>query len=182
MKEEWRAVSGYKGLYEVSNCGRVRSLPREVNTKGGKKRFAPGYILKPFESKWGYYLVGLSIGQKKTTCSIHRIVASAFIPNPDNLPCVNHKDENRKNNHVNNLEWCTYSYNALYGKAIEKKRNAGCFREKKVEQLDYDGNVLNEYVSLHDAGRKSGVDYRCIWEVCKGKRPTAGGYKWRYKT
>jgi hypothetical protein len=108
--EVWKPVVGYEGCYEVSDHGRIRSLER-TGTKGG--------ILKQ-KDRQGYLCVDLSKGDKKRTIDVHRIVATAFIPNPDELPCVNHKDETRTNNNVDNLEWCSHQYNIVYGSGLER--------------------------------------------------------------
>ena len=108
-KEYWKSVVGYEGLYMVSNWGRVKSI------KFGKER-----ILKPVTNSSGYLLVGLYKNNIEKKYSVHRLVAEAFIPNPYNLPQVNHKDENKQNNVVSNLEWCTHEYNNTYGTRIER--------------------------------------------------------------
>ena len=120
MQEEWRQIKGFEGLYEISNLGNVRSLDRLCRMKNGKTRMHKGRTLKPGRDGGGYEFVvlrkdGLSLNRK-----IHRLVAEAFIPNPDNKPCVNHKDLNRANNCVENLEWCTVKYNNCYGTRIER--------------------------------------------------------------
>ena len=104
--EEWRPVVGYEGLYEVSNIGQV------INIK-------TGHILKQHKDKDGYWVLSLKRDKYKTYFA-HRLVAQAFIPNPDNLPMVNHKDEDKTNNNVDNLEWCTAKYNSTYGTARER--------------------------------------------------------------
>ena len=106
VNEEWRDIEGYEGIYQVSNYGRVKSVKR-------------GIILKTFERK-GYPAVTLSKDGVGRSYSVHRLVGEAFIPNPDNLPYINHKDETRDNNHVSNLEWCTASYNNTYGTKIKR--------------------------------------------------------------
>lgn len=113
MIEEWRPIYGYEGLYEVSSYGRVRSLDRyEVNNLG-YKRLLKGKILSPGIRKDGYFVVSL----RNKMFRVHRLVAQAFIPNPDELPQVNHKDEDKSNNNVDNLEWCDSKYNNNYGTA-----------------------------------------------------------------
>ena len=124
--EVWKDVVGYEGLYQVSNEGRVKKLAHTIydTGKGGTKRVRhyPAKILKLILNAQGYYTVGLSINKKGKTHLVSRLVAQAFIPNPDNLPCVNHKDENSQNNYVDNLEWCTRAYNNQYGTIRERHR------------------------------------------------------------
>ena len=121
MIEEWRPVVGYEGLYEVSNIGRVRSIDRYVKTCYGSYRLHKGKVLSPGIRPDGYLVVSLQYRMFR----VHRIVAEAFLPNPDNLPQVNHKDEDKSNNRVDNLEWCTAKYNNNYGTArIRAKETA----------------------------------------------------------
>ena len=121
MIEEWRPVVGYEGLYEVSNTGRVRSVDRYVKTCYGSYRLHKGKVLSPGIRPDGYLVVSLQYRMFR----VHRIVAEAFLPNPDNLPQVNHKDEDKSNNRVDNLEWCTAKYNNNYGTArIRAKETA----------------------------------------------------------
>ena len=121
--EIWRPIKHYEGLYEVSNYGRVRSLDTlsSVNGKTGKySRKKTGCILKPQNSSKGYKQITLCNTSGKHIVSVHRLVAEAFIDNPNSLQVVNHKDENKANNHVNNLEWCTTKYNNTYGNKIKR--------------------------------------------------------------
>ena len=119
MKEIWKDIKGYEQLYQISNFGRVRSLNKTL-----KNRFSffkrNGIILNPLKLTKGYLGVRLYHQSKGETKRIHRLVAEAFIPNPDNLPCVNHKDENKENNCVDNLEWCSIEYNNNYGTRNER--------------------------------------------------------------
>ena len=109
--EIWRDIQGYEGIYKISNLGRVKSLNR-IDSLG---RNVPEKIKAIVDNGNGYKVVNLKRNGKQKLFTIHRLVAKAFIPNPDNLPCVNHKDENKANNYANNLEWCTHEYNNNYG-------------------------------------------------------------------
>lgn len=118
--EIWKDIKDFQGLYQISNLGRVKSLPRTYKLHGfitTKER-----ILKFGITNKGYYYVNLSKNAKVNRQYVHRLVAQAFIPNPDNLLEVNHKDENPKNNNLENLEWCTHAYNNTYGTKIERMR------------------------------------------------------------
>ena len=154
MTEEFRDIPGYEGLYEVSNLGRVR--------RNGK-------ILKPWKNNWGYLLVSLCKNGIVRNARIHRLVALAFIPNPQNLPQVNHKDEDKTNNAVSNLEWCTAGYNINYSQS------------KPVLQFDKSGNFITEYKSIIEAERITGISNGKISLCCQGKFKTAGGFVWKYK-
>ena len=113
--EEWRPVVGYEGLYEVSSYGRVRSFDRYVKYSNGQIHLHKGRILSPGKDTIGYLFVILSCNGKRKIINVHRLVAEAFISNINNLPEVNHKDEDKTNNRVENLEWCDHKYNMNYG-------------------------------------------------------------------
>lgn len=166
----WKDIKGYEGLYKINNLGQVRSFH---NYRIGKIN-----ILKP-RLKRGYYTVGLRKNGKRKWIGIHRLVAQAFIPNPNNYPCVNHKDENKINNIVENLEWCTIKYNNCYGTRIEKiRRKTG----KIVLQYDLEGNFIKEYSNMGEACKENNIKSRSnIHECCYGKYKQAGGYIWRFK-
>ena len=123
--EEWKDIKGYKGLYQVSNEGRVKSLDHTIvcdNGKGVATKRQKGKIRKFTELAKGYKRVTLSKDGIEKQYSVHRLVAEAFIDNPENLPCVNHKDENPRNNIWTNLEWCTHKYNINYGTCQQRKK------------------------------------------------------------
>lgn len=182
--EIWKPISHFEGLYEVSNMGNVRSLFRY------KK------VLKPAVSKAGYLTVDLFGDKNSMRRLVHRLVADAFIPNPDNLPQVNHKDENKQNNCVDNLEWCTAKYNMNYGEAAKTRHSkidytkpvfAECARKngakssRPVLQFSKDGVLLNRYSSGKEAHRNTGISHSHIMECCAGKRyKTVGGFIWKY--
>ena len=163
--EEFRDIPGYEGLYEVSNLGRVRSLETER-------------ILKPSKNTWGYLFVSLYKNGIKKAVRIHRLVALAFIPNPDNLPCINHKDEDKTNNTVDNLEWCDDKYNANYGTRNERIAEK---TRKPVLQFDLLGNFIREWPSITKVEEETGIWQTHISKCCLGLRHTAGGYLWKYK-
>lgn len=137
MIEEWRPVIGYEGLYEVSSLGRVRSLDKYVKGKG--YRLHKGKVLSPTKNKNGYLKVNLHCNGKRKTITVHRLVAQAFIPNPDNLPQVNHRDEDKTNNRVENLEMCDVKYNLSYGTARIRERDT------KIKNGYYTGLSREEY-------------------------------------
>ena len=137
--EEWKNVIGYEGLYEVSNTGQVRSLDRYVKYSNGRIHLHKGKVLSPVKDKYGYLTVVLSCNGKQKTIKIHRLVAQAFLPNPDNLPQVNHRDEVKLNNCVDNLEWCSAKYNLSYGTARIRERDT------KIKNGYYTGLSKEEY-------------------------------------
>lgn len=142
MEEKWKPVIGFEGQYEVSNKGRVRSLRRLVDGKRGTKHYRNGCILKP-QTGSKYAQVYLRVDGKQKWFYVHRLVAEAFIPNPNNLPQINHKDENKLNNCVENLEWCDAKYNINYGTAKQRVIEANKKRfQKKLDDL---GLTKEEY-------------------------------------
>lgn len=164
LSEEWKEIKDYEN-YEISNLGRVR------NKKTGR-------ILKPGKTRKGYLRVGLWKNGIKKLISVHRLAALAFLSNPNNYPEINHKDEDKTNNTVDNLEWCTREYNNNYGtrtqRFIEKKN-------KPVLQFDRLGNFIKEWASATKVYEELGVHQGNISLCCSGNRSSAGGYVWRYK-
>ena len=160
--ETFVKIEGFEN-YEVSNLGKVR------NIKSGR-------LLKPQLHSAGYLMHGLYENNKKKYLLLHRILATAFIDNPDEKPCVNHIDENKLNNDLSNLEWCTKRENNVHGTRIKRiaEKNS-----QKVIQLDLDDNVLNVFKSMVQAERETGVPHQNISSCCKGRRKSAGKYKWR---
>lgn len=180
----WKPVPGYEGFYEVSNNGCVRSISvysyrykRVIRRKHARR-------LKEEVTREGYKRVVLSFYGTSKHHSVHRLVAKAFIPNPDNLPAVNHKDENQGNNHVDNLEWCDGKYNSNYGtlpKRISKRQTNSSHLSRPVEQYTMQGEFISVFPSMREAERITGVRNECISRVCKGKSSHAGGFLWKYK-
>ncbi len=154
-QENWSPVFGYESSHEVSDFGRVRSKRRKVFAgKRGKERTSKEIILKPANLN-GYLLVNLRFGGKQKTHLVHRLVAKAFLPNPEDLPVVNHKDFDKKNNKVDNLEWCTQKHNNDYtinaGRVKEKPSGFDCKRSIPVEALNEKGEVVAVYGSQRRA-------------------------------
>lgn len=168
MKETWRIIENFTN-YEISNLGHVR------NIKTGK-------IRKLQKHRDGYLNIMLKsdIDGKFYSCFIHRLVAKAFIPNHNNYKEVNHKNEDKSCNIVENLEWCNRSYNVNYGTRVLRAaiKNTNGKKSKKVYQYDLRGNFINEFPSVSEVERV--YKLRNVSEVCRGKRKSAGGFIWRY--
>lgn len=172
MKEIWKEIEGYEGLYEVSNLGRVRSLDRVklITTRWGSttKRFRKGRILKPqLDGRGNYLHVCLGRGITK---QVHRLVANAFIPNINNYPQINHKDEDKTNNCVDNLEWCTAHYNNTYGSRVgmksgEKHHNA---KLSKDDVINIKTRITNGELQK-DLAREYGMSTSQISAIKVGK-------------
>lgn len=188
--EQWLSIEGYEDLYQVSNFGRVKSL--------GNNKMRKEKILKQATNKYGYQVVQLCKDGKPKMFRVNRLVASAFIPNPNNYPVVNHKDEVKTNNHVSNLEWCTIEYNTNYGTARERQTKAmiGKFSgenhpmygklgkehptSKQVIQLTLGGEVIKLWGSTREIQRELGYNQSNISACCRNKLKSARGYKWCY--
>lgn len=176
--EEWKSIIGFEGLYEVSNLGRVRSL------WDGRHQTHRTKILKPIKMNSGYLCVGLHKNGEEKKFLVHRLVAEAFIPNPLNKPQVNHKTEDKTQNSVDCLEWCTNEYNQNYGtrnERVSKARINNSKISKPVLQLTKNGELVAEYPSTREAERQTVIDPSSISKCCNGKQNSAGGYVWKYK-
>ena len=167
MEEIWKDIKGYDGLYQVSSHGNVKSLNYH---RTGKEK-----LMKPILQTNGYLYVSLYKPIK--ILRIHRLVAEAFIPNPDNLPCVNHKDEDKTNNHVDNLEWCTNKYNINYG---SRNKRVSESLSKKVYQYTLDGKFVKEWESISECAR-NGFNLGAVFSCCIGERKTHKCYRWSYE-
>lgn len=179
MEEIWKDIKGFEGLYQVSNIGRVKSLSRTVRSNTCGFRELPERILSNCKSSCGYNLVVLCKNGRRYNKMVHRLVAETFIYNPNDYKEVNHKDENKLNNIVTNLEWCNRKYNANYGTGIER-----CSKQKwkPVVMLDkISNNVIQEFGSAREASLNTGVNYKSISSVCRGRNKTAGGFNWKFK-
>jgi len=185
--EVWKAIPGYEGIYEVSDQGNIRSLDRYVYRPTllwgqAAMTFCEGREMKPSRDRKGYLRVTLSNGCKKTakTFPVHRLVAMAFIPNPDNLPQINHKDENKANNNVDNLEWCTNQYNCSYnGKGERGYQNGASKYSKAVAKYDKEGNEVGRWRSYLAAAKANGVTQPSISHCAKTGAITHDGYTYR---
>lgn len=177
MKEIWKDIEGWEGLYQVSNLGRVKSLSRH-RIVGWADYVSKEKVLKQSTNNGGYNYVWLHKEGKKKIYKIHRLVATAFLSNPNNYKCVNHKDENKANNTVENLEFCNHSYNNNYGTRNEKvARKNG----RQILQFSLDGVFLKEWDGARIAGKQLNIRHQSIYSNCKGERKSAGGFIWKYK-
>ena len=158
--EIFKDIKGYEGLYMISNKGNVKTL---INNK----------IMVLRVNHAGYCQVCLSKKGQKKSFLVHRLVAEAFVDNPNNYPCVNHIDEVKTNNDVNNIEWCTYQYNNNYGKNATQ-------RNTRIIQYDSNNNYIREWGSLKEAAEYLNLKYQGISRVCRGLRKTSGGFHWEY--
>lgn len=165
MIEAWKDIEGYEGHYEVSTFGRVRN-----------KR--TGRVLKEGTYYNGYSKITLSKNSVTKTYLVHRLIAQAFIPNPENKPQVNHKDENKTNNHADNLEWMTAEENVNYGTRNDRVAKA---KGKPVSQWTLDGKFVACFPSAAYAEQYCGIGKNEVARVANGKRKTAHGYIWRYE-
>lgn len=182
--EIWRDIEGYEGLYQVSSLGRVKTIERIFTDSKGREYKIISQIKQIFKTKNGYIRVKLWKNGKSKNFFVHRLVAIAFIDNPNNFRCVNHKDENKENNCVDNLEWCDHKYNNNYGNHKNKVSNTQKNRKdlsKPIIQIDLEGNIINQYHSIKEAARYNNLFHSNISKVLLGKYKTCGGYIWKYK-
>lgn len=166
MKEIFRDIKDFEGLYQVSNLGNIFNLKTNQ-------------LMKLQFDAYGYHIIGLYKDGKHYTKKVHRLVAQTFIPNPNNLPCINHKSEIRTDNIVENLEWCDIAYNNSYGKRSYNNKIAQ--HNKPILQFDLQGNFIKEWFSSRDIENSLGFQRTNICSCCKGRVKTAYGYKWKFK-
>ena len=171
QKETWKPVMGFEGAYEVSDLGNIRSL----NNLGATP-------MKPTRNNLGYMKIILWKGGTPTYRTIHRLVAEAFLPNPQKLPQINHKNEDKVDNRVENLEWCTAKYNANYGTRSCRIKEALTDKYgRAVLQFTLDGEFVAQYPSLSEAGRAVGCSPSSIRHSCLGHRGPVNGFLWEFK-
>lgn len=180
-KKFGKMLNGYKGLYMVSNTGKIKALPKFHKTN--KDYSSIGYMQKEkilsvyYDKKSGYGRIGLTKNGKTNRKYIHRLVAEAFIPNPENKSEVNHIDENKENNNIENLEWCDRKYNNNYGnrnKYVSKKLS------KSIIQKDLNNNIIKIWDSISDVGKELEISTSHISSCCNKKRHTTGGFRWEF--
>ena len=189
MEEVWKDIEEYEGLYQVSNLGRVRSVDR-IDSRGHRRK---GNLMKQTANKNRYMVVGLSRGNHHVKYLVHRLVAVAFLDNPEKYPIINHKDENPHNNNVINLEWCTHLYNTNYGHAKEKaianrnydysKTNYALIGKKNSKPIiarDLVGNIVQEFPSLSSVN-EYGYTQSSVSLVLKGRKNMYRNMIWEYK-
>lgn len=174
MKEIWKDIPDYEGIYQASNLGKIKSLPKNIKMPKGGYRKQKEKFLKFSIDKDGYFKTTICKNKKPKTYYVHRLIAKTFIKNKENKSFVNHIDGNKQNNCVNNLEWCTAKENVNHAIHILKKRM------KKVDKYSLDNVYIETYESIEEAGLKNNIKPEHIWRCCKNIRPTSGGFIWKY--
>lgn len=194
MEEVWKDIEGFEGMYQISSLGRVKSLARK-RSFGCQTRICPEKIMTPKTKKKGYKFVMLYNKPCHYVCKhVHRLVATAFVPNPYHLKDVNHKNGKKDDNTVTNLEWVTRSENVLHsyrvlGRKCKRIKGEGNPRNKPIIQMDLNDNTIKEWCSSAEAERQLGIPEsnirRCLYfsigKKTKRRALSAGGFKWRYK-
>lgn len=168
IKEEYKDIKNYEGLYQVSNLGNV-------------KRVSKNRLLTPQKDKYGYLHVSLSKNNKVKIYKVHRLVADTFIENKNNYKQINHKDEDKLNNNVNNLEWCNSKYNCNYGNRNNKISIKNGNKGKSIYQIK-DNIVIKKWNNIITASKTLNINNKNIVSCCKNKRKSAGGYQWIYES
>lgn len=196
MEEIWKPVKGYEGCYEISNFGRVKSLYREIHRRKMGIKIIYEHFLEPKKNPNGYYFVPLcKQGRRAKNMLLHRLIAEAFIPNPENKPFIDHINGDRGDYRIENLRWCTHKENMSFAlarkhlseaKIGEKNGMYGASGSKSpshkcVLQYDLQGNFIKKYFGIAEAQRETGIIFQNISKVCKGQRNSAGGFIWRYE-
>jgi hypothetical protein len=185
--EIWKDIIGYEGLYKVSNLGNIMSLEKHIINHSDKRiQIRPPRLLKQHKNQFGYMKVWLYKNSKRKEYAVHRLVASAFIDNPDNKPCVNHIDNNRENNNANNLEWCTYKENSQWAEIQGRREFTKEWREKisatrkKKPVIGINDKGEQIYFDTIRNVTKGGFDAKAVINCCKEKQNSHKGYRWNY--
>jgi hypothetical protein len=177
---QWKSIQGYDGYYEVSDSGLVRSLDRDVMDKKGISHHLSGKMMKLSKLKQrnnsdnAYLVVNLRKNGASYVAMVHRLVATAFIPNPNNYPTVNHKDGDKTNNSVDNLEWASYSENNIHAITHKLRQPRG----NPILQKHDDGSIVKRYRSTYEASRETGISVVSISHCLNGRTNHAGGFIW----
>lgn len=182
-KEIWKDIPKYEGYYKASNFGRIKSVDRIIYDSKGRKQKFSGRVLRQTTTTKGYKRVQLNKGGTGKHVFVHVVVLTSFYPRPDSLTQVNHKDEDKANNRLENLEYCTASYNQNYGHCSANKSRATRNDKKKskpIIQMTTSGTVINEFPSIREAERVLGFQHGHLREACNGNLHTAYGYKWKW--
>lgn len=186
--EKFKPIKGYELIYEISNIGRVKALSKTVSTGFGRFQYYPEKIMKSNVAGNGYMMVRLTNRSISKSFTLHRLVAIHFIENHDSLPIINHKDGNKINNNVGNLEWCDYSYNLTHAYSTGIKTGAwrGKFstnhpKTKQIVQLDISGNTIKEWPSANEVASHYGFIANSLRGVCDHPYKTYKGFRWKYK-
>lgn len=172
MDDKWKEIEGFDGKYLVNSKGEIYSTLRN--------RF-----VKQRVTEKGYKRVTLTTNGVKKDFLVHRLVASAFVENKENLPFVNHKDENKSNNQAENLEWCTSEYNHNYFLDRHRSEYIRKFQKTvkrfgRINQYDLDGRFIANFIDCNEASRKTGSNATSIWRCCKGEIRYSNGYRWEF--
>ena len=175
VEEIWKDIKDFEGRYQISNEGRVKSLARKFIDRSGREQNIKERILKLRNDKDGYKVISIRDGSgKRKSFRVHRLVCEAFIPNPDNKPQVNHIDEDKSNNRICNLEWCTCTENNNHGTRTARAiKNTAKALSKMVGQYTLDGELVKVFQSTHEAERQTGFNHSNIAAVANGKSQTA---------
>ena len=180
MKEIWENIQGYEGEYQISNLGQVKSLSKTCFVNGGSYTRREKILKQSIVA--GYNTVCLYKETTKRNFKVHRLVASSFVPNPANLPHVNHIDENKQNNSADNLEWCTAKQNTNHGtnklRIGTTKRNRG--QSRTVALVNDNGDIIKEFQAIVDAAEYMGARKTDICAVCRGRQASVKGHKFKY--